>query len=559
MTISPTYAEQNRQLHASNEKYGAGGGEWGYYIERLIAEECHRTVCDYGAGKGRLASFLAEFGIDVAEYDPGVPGKERRPDPADLVVCTDVLEHVEPELLEEVLRDLARLTQRKLFLDICTAPAVKWLPDGRNAHLIVEPPTWWRQQLERHFDVIHWVERPDLNMVYGEAVPKGMGTAEAEARSKRAKRRKLSPELSAMCGRLYALSKRCHDELSRIRTIRMYEGDGDELADMQIVWDVLDDLSEPVPALRRIAQLARKGAMFRVALTEQRSEEWWRALIETHWHIVDWVADGKSLGIVVCPKLGVAGVNVIGAVDREQRWRQIEAAMARISKRIEPRPAHDRRGIVACYGPSLRDTIASLKAELAEAEADVASVSGAHDFLLAHGVVPTYHVECDPRNHKADNIAAGHQAVKYLLASVVHPALLDKLQGCDIALWHVADSEHAPKLLMAGESGQHIITGGGSVGLRAIPLLYAMGYRDFSVYGMDCSFADDRAQWAGPHAGKPHDTIDFVMAGRRFLTSPVLITYATDFIAVMQKMPDAVFRLYGDGLLQSMCRIMYAK
>lgn len=557
MTISPEYVEQNRQLHEANKDYGTTSSQWGFYVFELVRTEGFKSVLDFGAGKGVLAGMLAELGVPgVVEYDPAIPGKDARPEPADLVVATDVLEHIEPNHLLEVMVELARLTKRKLFVDICTSPALKTLPDGRNAHLIVQPPDWWRYTLSRHFDVTHWVERSDISMVYGELVPKGMGEAERLAKESRPKRRKPSPEVSGMCGRLIGVSKASHDELARVRSVRMFEGAGDEPADMQIVWDTLDDVADPVPALEQILRLGRKGAIMRVALTEERTEDWWRSKVETNWHVIDWVADGKGLGIVVIPKCAVAGITVVGAVKTDDRWEQVEKSIERIKKRIKPAEPNNRRMILACYGPSLRDMIPRIKAEMEEAACDVVSVSGAHDFLLKEGIVPAYHVECDPRPHKADNIEKGHPDVRYLIASVVHPVLFDKLEGFDVSLWHVAEKEHAVDLFRLGEKGQHIISGGGSVGLRAMSLFYTMGYRDFSVYAMDCSFADDGKMWAGKHAGKQHEqaVVKVTVAGRQFTTSPVLASYATDFIEMIQKM-DAQIRIYGDGMLPTMCRV----
>jgi hypothetical protein len=36
---------------------------------------------------------------------------------------------------------------------IACYPAKKYLPDGRNAHLIVELPEWWRKQLLANMDI----------------------------------------------------------------------------------------------------------------------------------------------------------------------------------------------------------------------------------------------------------------------------------------------------------------------------------------------------------------------------------------------------------------------
>jgi hypothetical protein len=73
--------------------------------------------------------------------------------PAQMVCCIDVLEHIEPEFVDNVLDDLHRLTEALLFCTICTVPALKTLPDGRNAHVTVRPIKWWMDKLFDRFDV----------------------------------------------------------------------------------------------------------------------------------------------------------------------------------------------------------------------------------------------------------------------------------------------------------------------------------------------------------------------------------------------------------------------
>ena len=48
----------------------------------------------------------------------------------------ELMEHIEPECLEEVLDNLQWLSLKAVFLVIATRPAKKMLADGRNAHLI---------------------------------------------------------------------------------------------------------------------------------------------------------------------------------------------------------------------------------------------------------------------------------------------------------------------------------------------------------------------------------------------------------------------------------------
>jgi FkbM family methyltransferase len=107
---------------------------------------------DYGCGKQTLAAALPD--LRVIGYDPAVPGLDAPPQPADLVVCTDVLEHVEPELIDNVLDDLCRVAKKAAFVTVATRPAVKTLADGRNAHLTVQPLAWWRASFESRFDIV---------------------------------------------------------------------------------------------------------------------------------------------------------------------------------------------------------------------------------------------------------------------------------------------------------------------------------------------------------------------------------------------------------------------
>jgi len=154
MRISDEYRKLNLELHQSNPKYGTSARKWVRPIANLIRHSGARTILDYGCGKGVLAASLPQFVIQ--EYDPAIPGKDREPDPADLVVCIDVLEHIEPVFLGAVLDHISRLILMKAFLNVSIRPAIKTLSDGRNAHLIVEPASWWKDQLCTYFEIEDW-------------------------------------------------------------------------------------------------------------------------------------------------------------------------------------------------------------------------------------------------------------------------------------------------------------------------------------------------------------------------------------------------------------------
>ena len=148
--ISAEYRQLNEQLHRDNLAYGVGGGQHGPIVEELKKTcECE-SVLDYGCGKGYLAKVLT---FPIWEYDPAVPGKDESPRSADLVVCTDVLEHIEPDKIDFVLSDLKRCIKKVGYLTIHLTPAMKTLPDGRNTHLILQSKQWWTERLQRYFQI----------------------------------------------------------------------------------------------------------------------------------------------------------------------------------------------------------------------------------------------------------------------------------------------------------------------------------------------------------------------------------------------------------------------
>jgi hypothetical protein len=112
-------------------------------------------LLDYGCGSlCNLAKHLkVKSKLTYQAYDPGVPRFAKSPVPAEMVACIDVLEHIEPEFLESVLDHLASLTQGVAFMSVHTGPAIKFLSDGRNAHLTQQPMSWWLPKVWDRWDI----------------------------------------------------------------------------------------------------------------------------------------------------------------------------------------------------------------------------------------------------------------------------------------------------------------------------------------------------------------------------------------------------------------------
>lgn len=145
--ISKEYLALQRQLHEAGE-YGRKGDRWADKVESLYKKYKCSSVLDYACGAAKLSKALPH--LKMRNYDPCIPKKAAMPEPADLVVCTDALEHIEPECIEDVLAHIRSLTKVAFFSVIAMEPAMKTLADGRNAHILLRSRDWWLDAIGRH-------------------------------------------------------------------------------------------------------------------------------------------------------------------------------------------------------------------------------------------------------------------------------------------------------------------------------------------------------------------------------------------------------------------------
>lgn len=122
-------------------------------IIRLVAEYDAKTLLDYGCGQGdqyAVKKVHKKWGILPTLYDPA--SKRHRIKPTgqfDGVICTDVLEHIPEDELDDALTEIFGYAKKFVVLSIATGPAHKKFDDGTNLHVTIKPEEWWRTKLSR--------------------------------------------------------------------------------------------------------------------------------------------------------------------------------------------------------------------------------------------------------------------------------------------------------------------------------------------------------------------------------------------------------------------------
>ena len=148
MAHSNEYVEELKILH-NKKTFGVTKGI-PLVVNKLIEEKNIKSFLDFGAGKGGTSEYIRNQYPNVLlhTFDPAT-FPNPLPEEVELTYSSDVLEHVEEHLLDETLQDLCKRSTRYQYHLIACHPAKKRLSDGRNAHLIIEDPQWWKDKIQQ--------------------------------------------------------------------------------------------------------------------------------------------------------------------------------------------------------------------------------------------------------------------------------------------------------------------------------------------------------------------------------------------------------------------------
>lgn len=138
-------------------------------------------------------------------------------------------------------------------------------------------------------------------------------------------------------------------------------------------------------------------------------------------------------------------------------------------------------------GPSLSKCINELE------DFDTILVCGSpHDYLANLGFVPTYAAICDPDPISINYYQKLNTKTKYLLSTSIDSKLLEHFKNHQRILWHCHSPDYDVKEIEHLEGVEyHGISGGCTVGLRAINIALMFGYTNLHFFGFDSCLSED--------------------------------------------------------------------
>ena len=171
------FIEAYKDLHTQDIKF-LGGSLRPYIksIDKLIKEYECKTLLDYGCGKAFpysdkhleveiKAPVQKTWDIDsYTLYDPAYPKYDKLPTGKyDIVICTDVLEHIPEQDLDWVITRILNYSTKIVFINVCTALALKHFKKGKlkgkNFHISVFDENWWLQKFKKI-----WEKNKDIDL-----------------------------------------------------------------------------------------------------------------------------------------------------------------------------------------------------------------------------------------------------------------------------------------------------------------------------------------------------------------------------------------------------------
>ena len=143
------YYELYLKYYKDGKVYGTSSEDLLDLIAPHVIKLNPENILDFGCGRSNLINHFWNDGKRrLFKYDPAI--REYRNlmvTKYDLVICTDVLEHIPTDYLPKFFFNLKELSD-KFIISVSLVPARQKLSDGSNAHISLLKKKDWINRLE---------------------------------------------------------------------------------------------------------------------------------------------------------------------------------------------------------------------------------------------------------------------------------------------------------------------------------------------------------------------------------------------------------------------------
>jgi hypothetical protein len=250
-----------------------------------------------------------------------------------------------------------------------------------------------------------------------------------------------------------------------------------------------------------------------------------------------------------------ADLDVMCNTAREALEANVRSSMVRDLPWFDTSPEHDGHVCIVGGGPSLKNCLGELKWRKDNGQ-HVIALNGSARFLQENGIAPDAVVVADARPENAEFLDGLDGDITAILASQCHPSLFDV--RLKTVLWHVNTDGMAEILKDERDRPVHLIGGGSTVGLNAIVLMFAAGYRKIHLYGFDSSYRADDHHAYGQTLNDGDRVIDALYGEQHFKTTSWMAQQVNEFQDLVPGLVSdgCIITVAGEGLLPTVAADM---
>jgi hypothetical protein len=232
--------------------------------------------------------------------------------------------------------------------------------------------------------------------------------------------------------------------------------------------------------------------------------------------------------------------------------RHIQLALDRGLPSLRMGKEHEGTLVICGGGHTIKDHLEDIRRKSQDPRFKIFAINDTYDWLHENGIVPWGFGMMEIASWPDTFVKRADKRTKFFIASMAHPISFNRLEGYDVTLWHAWGGIGEDKIVAERDPGAPLVCGGEGLSIRAINLGFALGFRDFEMYGVDGSYTGDTSH---VYFDRKHPRQTIWWGGRLFPSAYYLARQADDLRRFCKNWHH-IFKLrcYGDGLVQHVHR-----
>lgn len=231
--------------------------------------------------------------------------------------------------------------------------------------------------------------------------------------------------------------------------------------------------------------------------------------------------------------------------------RNIEYALKLPLPWLQSVEAHDGHAVIVGGGPSLKRDIDNIRERQKHGQV-IFSTNNTYKYLLDNGIIADFHVMLDAREE--NNQFVPRLPIPCYYASQCHSSVLERAKN--VTLWHSLSDGILE--VIGNDTGDPIVGGGVTVGMKTIALCHILGYRAFHLYGFDSSYEDGENHAYRQPLNDGERTVEVEMNGKKYKAAAWMCSQVENFKETAKAVVESggIITVHGTGLLPDVAKVL---